>query len=152
MQIKTFPHEFLARWDRDGRLQGYHVVPVEILCDDAGVPLKNDDQSNKMESFGVATTLDRAGLDLSDLLGEGLQTVLVANDRLRAALNQRTAELGDATRALDAAAAAQAEAEAQATAAAEQIQHLNTQLAEAQAVIAELQAQLAATARSMETP
>jgi len=113
MQIKTFPHEFLARWGRDGQLQGYHVIPVEIACDDNGVPIKKENGENLLESFGVATTLEKAGLDLSDLLGAGLQAALVARDRYLEERDQARAERDDAIRAKEAAEAELAALKAQ---------------------------------------
>ena len=145
MQIKRFPHEFTARWGRNGQLQGYHVVPVDILCDDAGVPLQAENGSNMMETFGVATTLQRAGLDLTELLGEGLQTVLVANDKLHEANVQLTVELAEAT-------GAKAEAEADRDEIAVQLAAANAHAAEQAAIIVALQAELAAAAKAVETP
>ena len=142
MQIKTFPHEFLARWGRDGQIQGYHVIPVEILCDDAGLPIKNEDGTNKMETFGVATTLERAGLDLSDLLGDGLQAALVTRDRYMEERNQATAERDDALRAKEAAESAKAQAEREKAAAETQAEGLSAEIRGLQSRVAELEALL----------
>ena len=105
MQVKRFPHEFLARWGRDGQLQGYHVVPVDILCDDLGVPLRKPTGENQMETFGQAQTLEAAGLVLTDLLSLGLQTALKAVDRYKAEGEQARVDLAAAVKAMDAAVA-----------------------------------------------
>lgn len=88
MQIKKFPHEFLARWGRDGLLQGYHVVTVDIACDDTGVPLRKDPadplSENLLEKFGEATTVERAGVTLDELLGAIHTGALASMDAARA--------------------------------------------------------------------
>lgn len=90
MQIKTFPHEFMARWGRDGKLQGYHVITVDIACDEAGVPIKKSPadptSENLIEKFGEATTLERVGLTLDEILGEVHAAALSEVDVVRAAL------------------------------------------------------------------
>lgn len=152
MQIKTFPHEFLARWGRDGKLQGYHVVPVDILCDDAGVPLKADDGTNKMETFGQATTLERAGLDLADLLGDALPTVIKAKDRLDAELTECKSQLAEETRAREAAEERAKQAEAQLVASEEHFEGLNAEIAGLRAQIQEMQAEATRASVEAQTP
>lgn len=152
MQIKTFPHEFLARWGRDGQLQGYHVIPVDIACDDSGVPIKKENGENLLESFGVATTLEKAGLDLSDILGVGLQAALVARDRYLEERNQARAERDDALRAQEAAEGAKAQAEAAQASSEAQVEGLNAQISGLQSRVAELEALLAQAAKAQETP
>lgn len=117
-EVRTQPYELMVRWGRDGAIQGYHVVPVHVLCEELepGVwtPVKDPETGeNLLESFGVATTLEKAGLDLSDLLGAGLQAALVARDRYLEERDQARAERDDAIRAKEAAEAELAALKAQ---------------------------------------
>ncbi|HUW11539.1 MAG TPA: hypothetical protein VM537_17540 [Anaerolineae bacterium] len=91
MQIKTFPHEFMARWGRDGKLQGYHVITVDILCDDTtGLPVKKDPadpaSENLMEKFGEATTAEKAGVSLDEIMTQIQTAALALVDDLTAQL------------------------------------------------------------------
>jgi flagellar motility protein MotE (MotC chaperone) len=85
MQIKRFPHEFLARWGRDGKLQGYHVITVDIACDDTtGLPVKKDptnpDSENFLEAFSEALPLDRAGVTLEEIMSQVQAAALASVD------------------------------------------------------------------------
>lgn len=105
MIIKRFPHEFLARWGRGGELRGYHIVPVDIACDDMGVPIKknpeNPSSENLLEKFGEATSLDRAGVDLSSVLGEIHLGALKSLDAARQELSASSGEIARLTKLLE---------------------------------------------------
>ena len=77
MQIKTFPYEFMARW-KDGVFSDYHIITQTIACDDttSGLPLRNEDGSLVLGTFGTPQTLTSAGIDISALLTEGLSDAL----------------------------------------------------------------------------
>jgi hypothetical protein len=98
MQIKRFPHEFLARWGRDGKLQGYHVIVVDIACDDTtGLPIKKDptnpDSENFLETFSEALPLDRAGVTLEEIMSQVQAAALASVDAYAAALAQAQDEI-----------------------------------------------------------
>jgi len=91
MHVKTFPHEFLARWGRDGKLQGYHVITVDILCDDTtGLPVKknptNPESENYLETFNTAQTLTEAGVTLEEILSHVQSAALAQVDNLQGQL------------------------------------------------------------------
>lgn len=117
MQIRTFPHEFMARWGRDGKLQGYHVITVDIACDDAGAPLKKDPSNpaseNLMETFSEASTLERAGISLDELLGKMHEAALVQADHLTEQASDLKGQVRDLEEALSAAKASATAAQAQ---------------------------------------
>ncbi len=143
MQIKTFPHEFLARWGRDGKLQGYHVITVAIACDDTtGLPIKKDptnpESENWLESFSQAQTITAAGLTLDEVLSQVQAAALAQVDSLTTEL---TAAQGRATTAQAQAATLQAQVDA-----------LTTELTAAQGQVSMLQAQAVTLQAQGSTP
>jgi len=96
MQIKTFPYEFLARW-KNGVFSGYHLITATHACDDNGLVLLEEDGQPMLQKIGAPQTLDAAGVDVSDLITEGLATALKAVDTYKAQVADLEEKLNAAT-------------------------------------------------------
>jgi septal ring factor EnvC (AmiA/AmiB activator) len=123
---------------------------VDILCDDTGLPVKKDpanpESENFMEKFGEATTVDRAGVTLTELLDQIHTGALSQMDALQTQLTMAQADLTTSQAALTASQAQATGLEEQVASATAQIQGLQSQLAAAQAEVTKLTAQASTVA------
>lgn len=120
---KQTPHEFLARWDDAGSIQGAHIAYRTAWVDDT----TNTEVASK---FGDPQPVDLTNATLlSQISADINQSTLTDNTAKAAQIADLTTQVATANTATDTAQAAQTQAQADRDAALAQVQALQAQLA-----------------------